>query len=304
MEKLKSLLKFAAGGLGAIVSIAMLAGCSDEEPATGQQVKVTKADIEACCGTDDGSKTHETCVEYYRTNGVCSHPIKDDPPVYYGPPVYGPPDIPSDAQLKACCEDRDDGLSSSACMVEYKMTMRCPPLVYAEYGMPEPSEAELKACCDNRKDGMDPDACREQYRNTFSCPEDWHPAPVYGMPEPTEEELKACCDSRMDGMNPDVCRAAYEQSYRCPELQIPPAPLYGMPEPTEPTEEELKACCENRMDGMDPDECMTQYVGSYQCPKDDPVISYYGMMFNAVLTDTGFDMDYYGTMNLHFVPAE
>lgn len=34
------------------------------------------------------------------------------------------------------------------------------------------------------------------------------------------------------------------------------------------------------------------------------VINYYGMMFNAVLTDTGFDMDYYGTMNLHFVPAE
>ena len=34
------------------------------------------------------------------------------------------------------------------------------------------------------------------------------------------------------------------------------------------------------------------------------VINYYGMAFNAILTDTGFDMDYYGTMNLHFVPAE
>ena len=33
------------------------------------------------------------------------------------------------------------------------------------------------------------------------------------------------------------------------------------------------------------------------------VINYYGMAFNAILTDTGFDMDYYGTMNLHFVPA-
>ena len=31
MEKLRSLLKFAVGGIGAIVSIAMLAGCSDEE---------------------------------------------------------------------------------------------------------------------------------------------------------------------------------------------------------------------------------------------------------------------------------
>jgi len=34
------------------------------------------------------------------------------------------------------------------------------------------------------------------------------------------------------------------------------------------------------------------------------VINYYGMVFNAILTDTGFDMDYYGTMTLHFVPAE
>jgi len=34
------------------------------------------------------------------------------------------------------------------------------------------------------------------------------------------------------------------------------------------------------------------------------VINYYGTMFNAVITDTGFDMDYYGTMTLHFVPAE
>jgi len=34
------------------------------------------------------------------------------------------------------------------------------------------------------------------------------------------------------------------------------------------------------------------------------VINYYGIMFNAVLTDEGFDMDYYGTMTLHFVPAE
>lgn len=34
------------------------------------------------------------------------------------------------------------------------------------------------------------------------------------------------------------------------------------------------------------------------------VINYYGMAFNAILTDTGFDLDYYGTMTLHFVPAE
>ena len=33
-------------------------------------------------------------------------------------------------------------------------------------------------------------------------------------------------------------------------------------------------------------------------------INYYGMAFNAVPTATGFDMDYYGTMTLHFVPAE
>ena len=34
------------------------------------------------------------------------------------------------------------------------------------------------------------------------------------------------------------------------------------------------------------------------------VINYYGTMFNAVPTDYGFDMDYYGTMTLHFVLAE
>ena len=34
------------------------------------------------------------------------------------------------------------------------------------------------------------------------------------------------------------------------------------------------------------------------------VINYYGTLFNAVLTDTGFDLDFYGTMTLHFVPAE
>ena len=33
-------------------------------------------------------------------------------------------------------------------------------------------------------------------------------------------------------------------------------------------------------------------------------INYYGTMFNAALTDNGFDMDYYGTMTLHFVLAE
>ncbi len=34
------------------------------------------------------------------------------------------------------------------------------------------------------------------------------------------------------------------------------------------------------------------------------VINYYGMTFNAIPTSTGFDLDYYGTMTLHFVPAE
>ena len=34
------------------------------------------------------------------------------------------------------------------------------------------------------------------------------------------------------------------------------------------------------------------------------VINFYGQMLNAVLTDAGFDMDYYGTMVLHFVPEE
>ena len=34
------------------------------------------------------------------------------------------------------------------------------------------------------------------------------------------------------------------------------------------------------------------------------VINYYGMMYNCIPTATGFDMDFYGTMNLHFVPAE
>ena len=34
------------------------------------------------------------------------------------------------------------------------------------------------------------------------------------------------------------------------------------------------------------------------------VINYYGTMFNCVPTATGFDMDYYGTMMMHFVPAE
>ena len=33
-------------------------------------------------------------------------------------------------------------------------------------------------------------------------------------------------------------------------------------------------------------------------------INYYGTMFNCVPTDTGFDMDYYGTMTMHFIPAE
>ena len=33
-------------------------------------------------------------------------------------------------------------------------------------------------------------------------------------------------------------------------------------------------------------------------------INYYGTMFNCVPTATGFDMDYYGTMTMHFTPAE
>jgi len=33
-------------------------------------------------------------------------------------------------------------------------------------------------------------------------------------------------------------------------------------------------------------------------------INFSGLMFNAVLTDDGFDMDYYGSMMLHFVPVE
>ena len=34
------------------------------------------------------------------------------------------------------------------------------------------------------------------------------------------------------------------------------------------------------------------------------VINYYGTMFNCTPTDAGFDMDFYGTMMMHFVPAE
>lgn len=34
------------------------------------------------------------------------------------------------------------------------------------------------------------------------------------------------------------------------------------------------------------------------------VISYYGVNYNCIPTATGFDMDFYGTMNLHFVPAQ
>ena len=34
------------------------------------------------------------------------------------------------------------------------------------------------------------------------------------------------------------------------------------------------------------------------------VIDYYGMLFPCVPTETGFDMDYYGSMMMHFVPAE
>ena len=33
-------------------------------------------------------------------------------------------------------------------------------------------------------------------------------------------------------------------------------------------------------------------------------INYYGIFYNCTPTDTGFDMDYYGTMTLHLVPAE
>jgi hypothetical protein len=33
-------------------------------------------------------------------------------------------------------------------------------------------------------------------------------------------------------------------------------------------------------------------------------INYYGTVFNCTPTDTGFDMDYYGTMTMHFVPAQ
>ena len=34
------------------------------------------------------------------------------------------------------------------------------------------------------------------------------------------------------------------------------------------------------------------------------VINYYGVEYVAVVSDTGFDMDYYGTMTLHFEAAE
>lgn len=33
-------------------------------------------------------------------------------------------------------------------------------------------------------------------------------------------------------------------------------------------------------------------------------INYYGTMFNCIPTEAGLDMDYYGTMTMHFVPAE
>jgi hypothetical protein len=34
------------------------------------------------------------------------------------------------------------------------------------------------------------------------------------------------------------------------------------------------------------------------------VVNYYGVTYNFIPNETGFDMDFYGTMNLHFVPAE
>jgi hypothetical protein len=33
-------------------------------------------------------------------------------------------------------------------------------------------------------------------------------------------------------------------------------------------------------------------------------MNYYGTMFNCTPTEAGFDMDFYGTMMMHFVPAE
>ena len=47
-----------------------------------------------------------------------------------------------------------------------------------------------------------------------------------------------------------------------------------------------------------------QKVGVGLTQVDAFVINYYGTAFNAVITDEGFDMDYYGTMTLHFEAAE
>lgn len=264
MGKLKSLLKFAIGGVGAIVGMGLLAGCGDEQESKDPQVKVTKAEIAQCCGQDDGSKSYESCVETYRTSGICGWDPRPKP-------VYGMPG-PSDEELKACCDDRVDEMDPDECMAEYKRTWQCPEeVIYSYYGMPTPSDEELKACCDNRKDGMDSSACKEQYRNTFECPEELLPAPVYGMPEPQPAELKACCENRKDDLSEADCIEEYKQTNQCPEEVY--YSYYG----PAISEQELKACCENREDGMDADACIEAYMSTYQCPADEPVYADYGM---------------------------
>ena len=275
MSLLRSMLRFAVGGMSAILGMGMLAGCGEDANGDNPQVKVTKADIEACCGSDDGSKNYESCVEAYRTTGKCgSIDIDPNPPVYYGPPAI------TDAELKACCENREDGMDANRCISEYKSTYQCPEdePVYAEYGMPMPLEEELKACCENRGD-MDAEECAERFSETLKCPDimDAPDAPLYGPPPITDAELKACCENRADGMPAEACIDEYKSTYQCPEDE-PVYAEYGMPMPPN---EDIEKCCADRNDGMDKGKCIDEYIETGICPPelampDDPPIAVYG----------------------------
>ena len=151
----------------------------------------TTAQIEECCGFDDGSTDYKECVENYKDVNnppICSH---SEPIAIYGPdPTWccGPEwDECSNtyfngggctsgidpSESEACCAQAED---PGACVLDFIKTKKCPTDIV------EPTDKEIEDCC-MMSDYKNDAECEKKYKETGVC---------------DNEDMVQCCNDLVD----------------------------------------------------------------------------------------------------------
>ena len=111
---LKDCLKFFVGAIGTIAGIGLLStGCDDGDSGNSNN-RLSQAEIQKCCGADNGSNEYMECVKDYSSNGVCSSQKENhDLPAYYGPNPY------ASQEVIDCCGADSSADGWQACADDY-----------------------------------------------------------------------------------------------------------------------------------------------------------------------------------------